>query len=195
MRAPSDWKAVLTWPNPPSVSLSAFLWPIEGDRWMVTIVDYHQAAHLETWNSFLAALKQLITPTIYEAVRSVTPPEIWNYGYLTNLWRHFEQLPRLPRGVLPIGDSLCRFNPIDGQGMSVAAQQAGCFRFCWRGRLRKRSRSPQSQSTSWPRSGSLIKTSWLSQRPPTCFSCERPQNLAESQHHESPLFRAPVATP
>src|SRR5215831_11386198 len=41
---------------------------------------------------------------------------------------HFERSPRLPRGLLPIADSFCRFNPINGQGMSSAALQARLLR-------------------------------------------------------------------
>src|SRR5258708_23794448 len=67
----------------------------------------------------------MITPTIASALRRAEPLEgIRHYGFPASIWKHFERLPRLPRGVLPIADALCRFNPIFGQGMTAAAKQA-----------------------------------------------------------------------
>ncbi len=44
-------------------------------------------------------------------------------GFRESVWRHFEQVDPLPRGLVPFSDSICRFNPVYGQGMSVAAQE------------------------------------------------------------------------
>jgi 2-polyprenyl-6-methoxyphenol hydroxylase-like FAD-dependent oxidoreductase len=40
----------------------------------------------------------------------------------------WHKLERLPRGFIPIGDAMACFNPIYGQGMSVAAYEARALR-------------------------------------------------------------------
>jgi 2-polyprenyl-6-methoxyphenol hydroxylase-like FAD-dependent oxidoreductase len=198
--APSHWKAVLVWPDPPSVSLNASLSPIEDDRWIVTVADYRRAAHIETWDGFLGALGQMVAPTIYKAVRDIEPPDsIWNYGFPASVWRHFELLPRWPVGVLPIGDSLCRTNPVHGQGMSVAARQARLLQSLLEAAGSRPDPLAAVSADFMAQVESVVRTPWdLSTSADLAFPTtrgKRSESFEEDRQSEAALFRAAVADP
>jgi 2-polyprenyl-6-methoxyphenol hydroxylase-like FAD-dependent oxidoreductase len=76
-------------------------------------------------DEFLSYARQLSTLTIYNAIKNAKRlTDITPFSFPESRWRHFAQIPDFPRGVLPIGDAICRFNPVYGQGMTVASQEA-----------------------------------------------------------------------
>jgi 2-polyprenyl-6-methoxyphenol hydroxylase-like FAD-dependent oxidoreductase len=123
--APRGWKAVLHLPTPPHSSRGAFIFPIEHNRWIVSLGGNHGDAPSGDIDGFMAFAKTLRTASVYNAVISARRiGEIARFVLPASVRRHFERLERFPRGLIPIADSLCRFNPVFGQGMSIAAQEA-----------------------------------------------------------------------
>jgi 2-polyprenyl-6-methoxyphenol hydroxylase-like FAD-dependent oxidoreductase len=198
--APPGWKLVLTQPDPPALALHAVLVPTEDGRWIIAIAEHGAAARLETWDDFLETSRALTTPTIYNALRYAIPPHgIRHYRFPASVWKHFERLPCLPRGVLPVADALCRFNPIHGQGMSSAAKQARLLQDVLGRAAAEADPIAALQAGFMAEVASVLETPWnMSTSADLAFPAtrgERPEKFEEAQQFEAALFRAAVADP
>jgi 2-polyprenyl-6-methoxyphenol hydroxylase-like FAD-dependent oxidoreductase len=198
--ATAEWKLVLTLPDPPHLALHAIMAPTEDGRWITAIADHSATAWIETWDAFLEASRSLITPTVYNALRYAQPPEgIRHYRFPVSTWKHFERLPRLPRGVVPVADAFCRFNPIHGQGMSSAGKQARLLQDVLSRAVAEPDPIAAVPAGFMAQVASVLETPWTTSTsadlafPQT--RGERPDNFAEAREFEAALFRAAVADP
>lgn len=123
--APSGWKATIMRAEAPKTSRGGFLFPREGKQWIVTLAGMQDEKPPGDPDGFMSFARSLRTHTIYNAIaRAERLTEIQRFALPASTLRHFERLEKFPRGLLPIADAVCRFNPAYGQGMTVSAMEA-----------------------------------------------------------------------
>jgi 2-polyprenyl-6-methoxyphenol hydroxylase-like FAD-dependent oxidoreductase len=135
-----DWRAVMLSSQPPSMPRSGYLFPIEGGRWMVSMMGtagQHPPTDEEGWWAFIRSLR---SPVIADALVGAEPlaPVRGHRGTANRQW-HLERMTRRPERFVVLGDAVCAFNPVYGQGMSTAAVAAETLDGCLAEHLRDHS--------------------------------------------------------
>jgi 2-polyprenyl-6-methoxyphenol hydroxylase-like FAD-dependent oxidoreductase len=160
---PTDWKVLIVLGAPPDNKRAGVIFPIEGGYWMVTLAGWLRDYPPDDNDGFLEHARSLARQDLYEAIKEAEPiTSIAVYRYAANRWRHYDRMSRLPEGFIVMGDAVCAFSPVYGQGMSVAAIEAKTLDACLR---EQQSGNGNTHTTSFSQRfqkaiAKVIKTPW-----------------------------------
>jgi len=198
--AAPDWKVLMVLADAPKSSRSAVLTPLEDGRWIALVAGRHAQKPPGDWDGFFGFARQLRTPTLADTLQPAQRlGAVMRFGFPASSWRHFERSTALPLGLLPIGDAVCRFNPIYGQGMSVAAQEALLLRSALGAAAAHPDPLAALGQNFLGNLAGLIETPWtLAATPDFVFPetrGERPPAFADSQRFNAALMRLAADDP
>lgn len=193
-----EWTLLSVTPDLPRTRRFGVMAAIEDGQYMACLGGWLGEHPPTDEAGFLEFARDLPQPHIHEALglaEYLSPISFHRFPHHQR--RHYERVSRFPEGLVVVGDAVCSFNPIYGQGITIGALQVEALAECLREGLgsvsqRYRRRLEKTLSVPWTlaTAGDLLFHEVEGVRPPgfalTSWLGAQFQRLA-SQDHEALL--------
>jgi 2-polyprenyl-6-methoxyphenol hydroxylase-like FAD-dependent oxidoreductase len=126
-----DWKSLIVMTSPPTNPRMAVIYPVEDNHIMVGLLGIGKTHPPTDAEGFLEFAKQIGVGEVEKTIENSEPvSSIFGYRETGSRKYLFEKMKEWPENFIMLGDSVCAFNPIYGQGISVAAMCAKTLGEC-----------------------------------------------------------------
>lgn len=149
---------ILMSPSFPENPYGVLIQTIEDNRYFVTFSGYANEQAPQTDEEFYNFAENLLIPNVTDFLnRAEAITDIKTYKIPYQVRRRFDLVNNLPEGFLVIGDAQCRFDPVFGQGVSVAAMEAYQLQLLLQGRTKLDKTFTQQ---FYKKAANIIETPW-----------------------------------
>lgn len=109
----------------PGIPRGGVVLAVERDRWTCSLFGYEGEMPPTDDKGFLEFAQSLGNGRLADQLeRRTTQEDVHRYTNVNNQWRAYHACKDWPERLLAVGDSVCVFNPVYGQGLTVAALEA-----------------------------------------------------------------------
>ncbi|MFJ9950769.1 FAD-dependent oxidoreductase [Kitasatospora sp. NPDC091207] len=120
-----DFDAAYQMTFAPDIPRGGVILAVERNRWTCSLFGFDEQVPPTDDQGYLDFARSLANPRLADLIEHRTHPEpTHRYVNPNNQWSQYHRVKDWPERLLAVGDSVCVFNPVYGQGLTVAALEA-----------------------------------------------------------------------